>query len=201
MCVAPTRAEAEDIAQSVTLEFEELPAVVDMLLACKPDAPLVHDEWSDNRVVEFRKEASIEEIARTADVRIHRHIRTSRHCMFPMEGRGVIGYRDARLRFLTIISSTQFPHCVQTGLCEALNISDGDIRVISPDVGGGFGYKGILQLPRKLRLRGWQGGWIFRFDGLKTAANIWAPMPIAASMTMKSPVMRRRMESCVPSIA
>jgi aerobic carbon-monoxide dehydrogenase large subunit len=144
MCVAPTRAEAEDIAQSVTLEFEELPAVVDMLLACKPDAPLVHDEWSDNRIIEFRKDAAIEEVAKTADVRIHRHIRTSRHCMFPMEGRGVIGYRDARLRYLTIISSTQFPHCVQTGLCEALSIPDGDIRVISPDVGGGFGYKGIL---------------------------------------------------------
>jgi carbon-monoxide dehydrogenase large subunit len=144
MCVAPSRAEAEDIAQSVTLEFEELPAVVDMLLACKADAPLVHDEWGDNRIIEFRKEASIDEIARTADVKIHRHIRTSRHCMFPMEGRGVIGYRDARLRFLTIISSTQFPHCVQTGLCEALNMADGDIRIISPDVGGGFGYKGIL---------------------------------------------------------
>src|ERR1700730_13967019 len=144
ICYAPTRAEAEDIAQSVVVEYEELPAVVDMLEACRDGSPLVHEEWNNNAVVEFRREAAIEDVARTAAVKVRHRIRTSRHCMFPMEGRGVIGYRDARLKFLTIISSTQFPHCVQTGLCEALNIPDGDIRVISPDVGGGFGYKGLL---------------------------------------------------------
>ena len=144
MCYAPTRAEAEDIAQSVVVEYEELPAVVDMLSACLDDAPLVHKEWGNNRIVEFRRDAPIEEIAKTAAVKVQHRIRTSRHCMFPMEGRGVIAYRDARLKFLTVISSTQFPHCVQTGLSESLGIPDGDIRVISPDVGGGFGYKGLL---------------------------------------------------------
>lgn len=144
MCFARTRAEAEDIAQSITLEFEELPAVVDMVEACKPDAPLVHDEWDNNRIVEFVKDAAIEEVAEKAAIKVRRHIRTSRHCMFPMEGRGVIAYEDQRLRYLTVISATQFPHCVQTGLCEALGIPDGDVRVISPDVGGGFGYKGLL---------------------------------------------------------
>jgi carbon-monoxide dehydrogenase large subunit len=144
ICYAPTRAEAEDIAQSVVVEYEELPAVVDMLEACLDGSPLVHDEWDDNSVVEFCREAAIEDIAATAAVKVRHRIRTSRHCMFPMEGRGVIGYRDARLKFLTIISSTQFPHCVQTGLSETLGIPDGDIRVISPDVGGGFGYKGLL---------------------------------------------------------
>ena len=144
MCHAATRAEAEDIAQSVVVEYEELPAVVDMLEACTDGSPLVHEEWDNNAVVEFRREAAIEDIAVTAAVKVRHRIRTSRHCMFPMEGRGVIGYRDARLKFLTIISSTQFPHCVQTGLSETLGIPDGDIRVISPDVGGGFGYKGLL---------------------------------------------------------
>ena len=64
--------------------------------------------------------------------------------MFPMEGRGVIAYRDPRLRYLTLITSTQFPNSVQTGLAECLGLEHGNVRIISPDVGGGFGYKGLL---------------------------------------------------------
>lgn len=144
MCVAPSRAEAEDIAAAVTLEFDELPVVTDALAACDVGAPRVHDEWIDNIVVEFRHEGAIEEAARAAAIKVTRRIRTSRHCMVPIEGRGVIAYRDARLRQLTLITSTQFPHPVQTGLSECLGIEHGQIRIISPDVGGGFGYKGLL---------------------------------------------------------
>jgi carbon-monoxide dehydrogenase large subunit len=64
--------------------------------------------------------------------------------MFPMEGRGVVAYWDSRLGFLTVVSATQMPHLVQRGLAECLELNDGSIRVISPDVGGGFGYKGLL---------------------------------------------------------
>ena len=144
MCLAPTRAEAEDIAEAVTLELDELPVVTDMLAACEPVTPLVHEEWGDNIFVQFFQDGDIETLAETAPIKVQRNIRTSRHCMFPMEGRGVIAYRDARLRYLTLITSTQFPHCVQTGLCESLGMPDGSVRVISPDVGGGFGYKGLL---------------------------------------------------------
>ena len=144
MCVAPTRAEAEDIVSAVTLEFEELPAVTDMLQACRPDSPLVHEEWGDNIFVEFREDGAIEEVAKTAAIKVTKNIRTARHCMFPMEGRGIIAYRDPRLRYLTLITSTQFPHSVQTGLCECLGLDHGSVRIISPDVGGGFGYKGLL---------------------------------------------------------
>jgi hypothetical protein len=48
------------------------------------------------------------------------------------------------LRYLTMITATQMPHIVQTGLAECLGLSAGSVRVISPDVGGGFGYKGVL---------------------------------------------------------
>ncbi len=144
MCVASNRAEAEDIAAAITLEFEELPVVTDALAACEAGAPRVHDEWADNLFVEFRHEGAIEEAARRAAIKVTRRIRTARHCMVPIEGRGVIAYRDARLRQLTLITSTQFPHSVQTGLSECLGIEHGQIRVISPDVGGGFGYKGLL---------------------------------------------------------
>src|SRR6185436_12033016 len=144
MCLAATRAEAEDIAASVELDFEELPAVTDMLAALEPDAPLVHEEWGDNVFIAFSEDGPVDEIAKTAAIKVTRKIRTSRHCMFPMEGRGVVAYRDQRLRYLTLVTSTQFPHSVQTGLCECLGLDDGAVRIISPDVGGGFGYKGLL---------------------------------------------------------
>lgn len=144
MCVAPSRAEAEDLAGAVTLEYDELPVASDVLAACEFGAPRVHDDWADNIFVEFRQEGPIDEAARTAAIKVTRRIRTARHCMVPIEGRGVIAYQDMRLRQLTLITSTQFPHSVQTGLSECLQIEHGQIRVISPDVGGGFGYKGLL---------------------------------------------------------
>jgi aerobic carbon-monoxide dehydrogenase large subunit len=64
--------------------------------------------------------------------------------MLPLEGRGVVAWWDDRLSYLTVITATQMPHIVQTGLAECLGLSDGAVRVISPDVGGGFGYKGLL---------------------------------------------------------
>jgi carbon-monoxide dehydrogenase large subunit len=144
MCLAPTRAEAEDIAAAVSLDFEELPAVTDMLAALEPGAPLLHEAWGDNVFIAFSQDGPVDEIAKSAAIKVTRVIRTSRHCMFPMEGRGVVAYRDLRLRYLTLITSTQFPHSVQTGLCECLGLDDGAVRIISPDVGGGFGYKGLL---------------------------------------------------------
>jgi carbon-monoxide dehydrogenase large subunit len=144
MCVAKSRGEAEDIASTVTVEFDELPAVIDMLAACEPGSPLVHDEWGDNIFVAFSEDGPVEEVARTAAIKVTRTIRTARHCMLPIEGRGVLAYRDARLRQLTLFTSTQFPHSVQTGLSECLGLSHGALRIISPDVGGGFGYKGLL---------------------------------------------------------
>ncbi|HTV37685.1 MAG TPA: xanthine dehydrogenase family protein molybdopterin-binding subunit [Xanthobacteraceae bacterium] len=144
MCVARSRAEAEDIASAVALDYDELPAVTDMLAACDTASPLVHDEWGDNIFVEFSEGGPIEEVAKAAAIKVSKRIRTSRHCMFPIEGRGGIAFRDARLRQLTLITSTQFPHSVQTGLSECLGIEHGGLRVISPDVGGGFGYKGLL---------------------------------------------------------
>ena len=105
---------------------------------------MVHEEWGDNIFVEFTENGPIEDIADAAAIKVSKTIRTSRHCMFPMEGRGVVAYRDARLRCLTLVTSTQFPNSVQTGLCECLGLEHGNVRIISPDVGGGFGYKGLL---------------------------------------------------------
>ncbi len=144
MVVGRSRAEAEDIAATISLDFEELPAVTDMLRACEAGSPRVHDDWEDNIFIEFSENGDVASAARDAPIKVSREIRTARHCMFPMEGRGVLAYKDTRLGFLTIVSATQMPHVVQRGVADCLGLEDGKIRVISPDVGGGFGYKGLL---------------------------------------------------------
>jgi carbon-monoxide dehydrogenase large subunit len=144
ICVARSRAEAEDIAAAVEVDYQELPAVVDMLAARRPGTALVHDEWTDNVFITFFQDAPIEDVAKTAAVKVTREFRTARHCMFPMEGRGVVAYWDERLQYLTVITSTQMLHAVQRGIAECLDMPDGKVRIISPDVGGGFGYKGLL---------------------------------------------------------
>ncbi len=143
MCVAETRAAAEDIAAQVSLDIDELPALTDMLAAAKADAPVLHEGWADNVVIEYADSRGFE-AEPDAPIRITRDIRTARHCMYPIEGRGALAYRDGRLGYLTLVTSSQFPHCVQTGLGACLGLEDREIRVIAPDVGGGFGYKGVL---------------------------------------------------------
>ncbi|HTY66311.1 MAG TPA: xanthine dehydrogenase family protein molybdopterin-binding subunit [Alphaproteobacteria bacterium] len=152
-CVAPTRAEAEDLASQVTVEIQELPAVVDMVRGREVDAPRLHEQWGDNVFLETFVDGDIAQIAKQAPIKVTRHLRTSRQCMSPIEGRGVVARWDRRLDQLVIISAAQMPHITRSGLAECLGIDHGQVRVIAPDVGGGFGYKGIL-LPEEVCL-GW----------------------------------------------
>ncbi len=152
MCVGATRAEAEDLVQAVTLDFEALPAVHDMLEARQPGAALVHEHWADNVFLETFVDIDIGK-ALDAPIKVSREIRTARQCMAPIEGRGVVAFWDTRLEQLTLYSACQMPHIVRTGLSECLGLDEGQVRIIAPDVGGGFGYKGIL-LPEEICL-GW----------------------------------------------
>jgi aerobic carbon-monoxide dehydrogenase large subunit len=144
VCVAASRAEAEDIAAEVQLEFEELPAVVDMLAARAPGSALVHEAWGDNVFLETRVDAGFAAAAAGAPIVVRKQLRTARQCMSPMEGRGVVAQWDRRLEQLLVYSSTQMPHIVRSGLSECLGLAHEAVRVVAPDVGGGFGYKGIL---------------------------------------------------------
>ena len=143
MCVAPSRAQAEDIAATVSLDIEELPAVYDMLAAREPGSALLHEHWGDNVFLETFVDLNFEKAA-SAPIKVTREIRTARQCMAPIEGRGVVAIWDRRLEHLTIYSACQMPHIVRTGLAGCLGLDEGQVRVIAPDVGGGFGYKGIL---------------------------------------------------------
>jgi carbon-monoxide dehydrogenase large subunit len=151
MCVAATRAEAEDLADATEVELEELPAVVDMLEARTKPPALVHEHWGDNVFLESMVDDDIASVEKIAHVKIKRSIRTARQHMSPMEGRGVVCEWNKRLGQLVMHSAAQMPHINRAGLAECLGLDQGSIRVIAPDVGGGFGYKGIL-LPEEVAL-------------------------------------------------
>lgn len=153
MCIAPTRAEAEDMAARIEVDFVELPAVHDMLKARTPGSALVHEAWGDNLFLTTLVDDDIEAVARHAAVKVTRELRTARQAMNPIEGRGVVAEWDARLGQLVVWSSAQMPHITRSGLVECLGLDHASVRVIAPDVGGGFGYKGIL-LPEEVCL-GW----------------------------------------------
>jgi len=156
MCVAPTRAEAEDLAAQVMVEYEDLPAVVDMTLARTAPPALVHDDWGDNLFLETLVDDDLAAVSKAAAITVRRRLRTARQVMSPIEGRGVLCEWNERLGQLEMHSAAQMPHITRAGLAECLGLDQGAIRVISPDVGGGFGYKGIL-LPEEVCL-----GWLAR---------------------------------------
>jgi carbon-monoxide dehydrogenase large subunit len=142
MVVAESRALAEDAAELVEVDYEPLPAVVDMLAAGEPGAPLLHEAWGDNVAVRFRTGfGDVEAAFRTADVRVAERIHVQRYVGMPIETRGVVAQWDVRDGSLTTWNGTQVVHFVQQGLVAALGLAPAKVRVIAPDVGGGFGTK------------------------------------------------------------
>src|SRR4029453_16391596 len=117
---------------------------VDMLEARRAGAPLVHEPWGDNLFLTTSIDVDFEAVKAKAAVSITRELRTARQVMSPIEGRGVVASWHSRLGQLILHTSTQQPHIVRPGLAECLGLDEGQVRVIAPDVGGGFGYKGIL---------------------------------------------------------
>ena len=143
-CVAPSRAEAEDLAAAVAVDYEILDAVIDARTQ-QQGRVLVHDSWGDNLFSERTLEGGdIEAARRAAEVTVTREYRMNRQSGSPMEGRAVLAYRDHRLDEVVVYASTQTPHTVRVALGEILGIEERRIRVVAPDVGGGFGPKARL---------------------------------------------------------
>jgi carbon-monoxide dehydrogenase large subunit len=142
MVVAESRALAEDAADLVRVEYEALPAVVDVLAACDADAPVIHAAWGDNLAVEFATGFGDAEAAfRDAPVRVGERFRVQRYVGMPIETRGVVAAWDPREGSLVTWNATQVVHFVQQGLVSALGLPPHRVRVVAPDVGGGFGTK------------------------------------------------------------
>ena len=151
MCVAPSRAEAEDIAQQVMVDYDDIPCVMDMITARTAPPALVHEHWGDNIFLTSKKTGELSQIRASAKHKITKQLKTARQVMSPMEGRGVVCQWNARLEQLIMYSAAQMPHINRAGLAECLGLDQASIRVVAPDVGGGFGYKGIL-LPEEICL-------------------------------------------------
>lgn len=149
--VARTRYEAEDLVDAIEVDYEPLPAVTSTGEAAEAKTA-VHGQVPDN--VLFRRvfnAGATSEAFSQADLVVERTFRHPRQTAVPMEGRGVLATYDAREGRFTVWSSTQIPHVIRTGIAEVLGVPEDRVRVIRPDVGGGFGLKSQL-LPEEVVL-------------------------------------------------
>jgi carbon-monoxide dehydrogenase large subunit len=140
-CVMPTRAQAEDLAEQVQVELEELPAVVDVAAAMRPDCPRVFDEWPSNVYISATVTEGDPQQLTAAPIRVHRRLRLNRQVTVSMEGRGALAYWDRRLDELVVYLSTQGGQVKRLALSRMLGIPEHKVHVIAPDIGGGFGGK------------------------------------------------------------
>ncbi|HXG39516.1 MAG TPA: xanthine dehydrogenase family protein molybdopterin-binding subunit [Candidatus Limnocylindrales bacterium] len=142
--VATDRYLAEDAARLVAVDYEPLPVVPDAERGLAPDAPLINPEWGDNVAARFAISAGDVDaaFARAARV-VRRRLRYARAICTPIEPRGVAA-RPGRSGDLTVWSSTQQPHWLRDALERILRRPGDTIRVVAPDVGGGFGLKSMV---------------------------------------------------------
>ncbi|HZR62208.1 MAG TPA: molybdopterin cofactor-binding domain-containing protein, partial [Xanthobacteraceae bacterium] len=140
-CVAPTRAQAEDLADTVQLELDDLPAVVDVVDAMRPDSPRVFDEWPSNAYISTSVVEGQPDTLAAAPIRLRRRLRLNRQATVSMEGRGALAYWDHRMDELVVYLSTQGGQVKRIALSRMLGLPERQVRVIAPDVGGGFGGK------------------------------------------------------------
>jgi carbon-monoxide dehydrogenase large subunit len=141
--VAATRHIAEDAVALVDVDYEPLPHIFDVDAAMAADAPVLHPDILDGNLLATGPMGAGDPEARlqTADVVLEERFAINRVSGLPMEGRAIVAEWQPGARELTVRHSTQAPHLVRKQLAESLRLEDGAVRVLSHDVGGGFGLK------------------------------------------------------------
>jgi carbon-monoxide dehydrogenase large subunit len=141
--VAETRALAEDAAALVEVGYEPLRAVVDVEAALADGAPLVHEELGTNRCYTWTLTGGedVDRLFAEADVTVEERYRQQRLIPNPIEPRGVLAQPLPATGEITLHSSTQIPHIARVTLAGVTGVPEQKLRVIAPDVGGGFGSK------------------------------------------------------------
>lgn len=140
--VAESRALAKDAAELVAVEYEPLSAVTDVEAALADGAPLVHDEFGTNRCYTWTLAAGeVDKLFAEAAVTVKERYRQQRLIPNAMEPRAVLVQPLLAQGEFTVWSTTQIPHILRILLCLTLGIPESKLRVIAPDVGGGFGSK------------------------------------------------------------
>ena len=140
--VAESAYRLADAIERVRVEYELLPTAVTPATALMPSAPRVHEEWADNlAAVSASQIGAVTAEFDRAEVVVHGRFTYSRVGGMPIEPRGVLAVEDATGTLL-VWSSTQVPFAVRSGIARALDLPEERIRVMVPEVGGGFGVKG-----------------------------------------------------------
>jgi carbon-monoxide dehydrogenase large subunit len=137
---------AEDAAEAVDVEWTPLQAIAGLDAACATGARQVHGELSGNCLVDLTMfdDGRLEEIFASAPVVVGGVFTSARVAALPMEGRACLADWDDRDEQVVVHISTQVPHQVRSGIAQALGLPERGVRVIAPDVGGGFGLKCVV---------------------------------------------------------
>lgn len=148
--VAEDRARAEDAVDAVAIDYEELPVVADPEESLRPGAPLVHEGSTSNVVFGFSiAKGNVDQALGAAPYRLSERFRHHRYCAAPLECRGVLAWVEPKTNILTVWSSTQMPHLVRRQIAAQLGLPEEGVRVIAPDIGGGFGPK-VFAYPEEM---------------------------------------------------
>lgn len=140
--VATDRYIAADAAELVEVDYEPVQAVTDVEKALAPGAPAVHPEWPDNVAFTFHQDGGdVAAAFAEADVVLKQRIVSQRLVPNSIETRGVVAEWRAMDRALNVYTSTQMPHLARSILAGMLGIEENRLRVVAPEVGGGFGSK------------------------------------------------------------
>jgi len=141
--VARTRAQAQDAANAIEVEYQALPSVSKAEEAIKPGAPLAREEIDSNICYTLTKNGGdVDQAFAAADHVFSMHIASPRQVALAMEPRGVLANPDPFGKALTVWLSTQGPHRARAEIANVLGFPENRIHLIAPDVGGGFGSKG-----------------------------------------------------------
>ena len=142
LVAAETREEAEDARELVAVELEPLPPVLDPLRASDPDGSVIHPELETNVADETKRVwGDIEAAFRDPQHVIQARLRNQRLAGVPIEPRGVVAVSSTWEPSLTVWSATQVPHGVRNEIATFVGLPQSAVRVIAPEVGGGFGAK------------------------------------------------------------
>jgi carbon-monoxide dehydrogenase large subunit len=142
LVIAESRYIAEDAVEDILVEFEPLEAVIDLEKALEANSVLVHDDLESNLAAQlFQKKGDYETARKEADLIVKRRIVIERGAAAAMENRGIVAHWDAKSQHLTIWDTTQAPIPIRNGTAARLGLSEHQVRVIAPYIGGGFGPK------------------------------------------------------------
>ena len=145
LVVAESRYVAEDGVEAVRVEYEPLEAVLTLERAFEGSAPLVHEGVPGNRFNSFEtKTGDVDGAFAAADHVVELEFRQQRYTAVALEGRTAIAVSEPATGQLTAWLSSQAPHIARTGIARHLGLPEARVRVIAPDIGGGFGPKCVL---------------------------------------------------------